>query len=92
MPPSAKQDRATPVQMTSENEVAVPPPPVPPAVAAEFEAMTRRLAIEVPPQLLRGVLLGYQGLRSQAELLRESQTAGLAGAAGGAGQPEQPGA
>jgi hypothetical protein len=68
--------------MTSENEVAADPLPVPPAVAAEFETMTRRLAIEVPPHLLRGVLLGYRGLRELAELLRGAQPAGSAVSAG----------
>ena len=49
------------------------PPPVPPAVVAEFEAMTRRLDIEVPPHLLRGVLLGHQGLTGLAVLLRNAE-------------------
>jgi aspartyl-tRNA(Asn)/glutamyl-tRNA(Gln) amidotransferase subunit A len=62
--------------MTSETEPAVeePSPPVPTAVAAEFETMTRRLGIEVPPHLLRGVLLGYRGLRDMAELLRTAES------------------
>lgn len=49
------------------------PQPVPPAVVAEFEAMARRLDIEVPPHLLRGVLLGHQGLTGLAALLRNAE-------------------
>lgn len=45
-------------------------------VAAEFVASTRRLGIEVPPQLLRGVLLGHRSLTGLAALLREAE-AGL---------------
>jgi hypothetical protein len=78
--------------MTSENEVAADPLPVPPAVAAEFETMTRRLAIEVPPHLLRGVLLGYRGLRDLADLLRSAQSAASAGRDGSAGTAEAAGA
>jgi hypothetical protein len=50
-----------------------PEPRIPPAVAAEFDAMTRRLGIEVPAHLLRGVLLGYQGLTALAALLRAGE-------------------
>jgi hypothetical protein len=50
------------------------------SVAAEFEASTRRLGIEVPPQLLRGVLLGHRSLTGLAALLREAE-AGLVDAA-----------
>jgi hypothetical protein len=50
-----------------------PQPQLAPAVAAEFEAMTRRLGIEVPPHLLRGVLLGHQGLTGLAALLRNAE-------------------
>jgi hypothetical protein len=76
--------------MTSENEAAVeePSPPVPPAIAAEFETMTRRLGIEVPPHLLRGVLLGYRGLRDMAELLRTAESGLPAGADHSAVQAE----
>ncbi|HEX4728415.1 MAG TPA: hypothetical protein VH298_11505 [Jatrophihabitans sp.] len=42
-------------------------------LAAEFEASTRRLGIEVPPQLLRGVLLGHRSLTGLAALLREAE-------------------
>ena len=56
------------------------PEPVPPAVVAEFEAMTRRLDIEVPPQLLRGVLLGHQGLTGLAALLRAAELPEVPGA------------
>jgi len=42
-------------------------------VAAEFAASTRRLGIEVPPQLLRGVLLGHRSLTGLAALLREAE-------------------
>ena len=47
-------------------------------VAAEFEACTRRLGIEVPPQWLRGVLLGHRSLTGLAALLREAED-GLVG-------------
>lgn len=50
-----------------------PQPGVPPAVVAEFEAMTRRLGIEVPAHLLNGVLLGHQGLAGLAALLRAAE-------------------
>jgi hypothetical protein len=44
-------------------------------VAGEFEAVTRRLGIEVPPQLLRGVLLGHRSLTGLAALLRAAESA-----------------
>jgi hypothetical protein len=47
-------------------------------VAGEFEASTRRLGIVVPPQLLRGVLLGHRSLTGLAALLREAED-GLVG-------------
>lgn len=43
------------------------------SVAAEFEASTRRLGIEVPAHLLGGVLLGHRSLTGLAALLREAE-------------------
>lgn len=48
-------------------------PETDPAAAAEFEASARRLGIEVPPDLLRGVLLGHRSLTGLAALLRSAE-------------------
>jgi hypothetical protein len=37
---------------------------------AEFDVLTGRLGIEVPPDLKGGVLRGYRGLRAMTVLLR----------------------
>jgi hypothetical protein len=38
---------------------------------AEFDVLTGRLGIEVPPDLKGGVLRGYRGLRAMTALLRD---------------------
>ena len=43
------------------------------ALEAEFDIVTGRLGIEVPPDLKAGVLRGYRGLREMMGLLREIQ-------------------
>ena len=63
--------------MTSRSEDAVEQPVarIPPAAELEFEAMTRRLGIEVPPDLLGGVLHGYRALRDMTALLHGAGSA-----------------
>jgi hypothetical protein len=80
--------------MTSPTEPVrpEPSPQVSAAVAAEFETMTRRLEIEVPPALLSGVLLGYQALRELNVLLRTAESTGFGEPADGARRRETSGA
>jgi hypothetical protein len=51
-------------------EPAEPEPMAGEPAELELAVMTRRLGIDVPPDLMGGVLHGYRGLRGMAALLR----------------------
>jgi hypothetical protein len=69
-PPSARRVRGSGTPMTSRGDDTIPQVPCDSAGREEAEVAARRLSIEVPADLKRGVLHGYSGLRDMTALLR----------------------